>query len=96
MVSNGLHENSAFGIQATPMAFDVAAIQYLYGANTHFQTGNNIYRLPRSNTLGSSYSCIWDAGGIDTIAAAGTVPQGLRNRAVEKQERSVDVPLSGV
>ncbi len=70
LVFNGLDENTTFGIQATPMAFDVAAIQYLYGANTNFQTGDNVYELPNSNTLGSGYSCIWDAGGEDMIAAS--------------------------
>lgn len=72
LVSNGLFENSPFGLQGTPMAFDVAAIQYLYGANTTFRTGNDIYILPDNNTIGTFYSCIWDAGGTDTIVAPGT------------------------
>ncbi len=72
LVANGLYEDTTLGIQATPMAFDVAAIQYLYGANTNFQTGDNVYELPSSNTLGTGYSCIWDADGEDTISATGT------------------------
>lgn len=72
LVSNGLSANSAFGLQGTPMALDIAAIQYLYGANMTFRTGNDTYVLPDSNTIGTCYSCIWDAGGIDTITAAGT------------------------
>ena len=31
------------------MAYDIAATQYLYGANTAFRTGNNVYLLPDSN-----------------------------------------------
>jgi hypothetical protein len=37
------------GFAATPMAYDIAAIQYLYGANTSYRTGNNVYILPDSN-----------------------------------------------
>jgi len=37
------------GFAATPMAYDIAAIQYLYGANTAFRTGDNVYILPDSN-----------------------------------------------
>jgi hypothetical protein len=38
------------GFAATPMAYDVAAVQYLYGANMSFRTGNNVYILPDSNS----------------------------------------------
>lgn len=48
------------------MAFDIAAIQYMYGANTTFNTGNTTYSL-----LTTHYECIWDAGGNDTLSAAG-------------------------
>jgi serralysin len=37
------------GFAATPMAYDVAAVQYLYGANMNFRTGDNVYILPDSN-----------------------------------------------
>ncbi len=73
LVSNNLNISSPYGFQATPMAFDVAAIQYLYGANLDFQTCSNVYELPSSNAVGSSYSTIWDAGGQDTISARGAI-----------------------
>ncbi|MEH1966871.1 M10 family metallopeptidase [Nostoc sp.] len=57
-----------YGYQSTPMAFDIAAVQYLYGPNNSYKTGNDIYYLPTFNQSGTSYSCIWDAGGIDTIS----------------------------
>jgi serralysin len=56
-----------FGFVAGPMAFDIAAIQYLYGANMNYMTGNNTYFLPEVNALGTFYTCICDAGGLDTI-----------------------------
>lgn len=37
------------GFAATPMAYDIAAIQYLYGANMNHRTGDNVYVLPDSN-----------------------------------------------
>ena len=65
-----------YGYQGTPMAFDIAAIQHLYGANTSFRTGNDIYTLPTTNASGTFYSCIWDAGGLDEISGA-TATQGV-------------------
>ena len=72
LVSNDYSGILNYGYQGTPMAFDIAAIQYLYGANTSYNTGDNTYFLPTSNTSGTFYSCIWDAGGFDTISAANT------------------------
>ncbi len=54
----------------TPMLFDIAAIQYLYGANYNTRTGNNTYYA----TSGSAFvHTIWDAGGRDTISAANQI-----------------------
>ena len=59
------------GAEASFMAFDIAALQSKYGANTNYNTGDNTYYLPASNTVGSAfYECIWDAGGTDTISNA--------------------------
>ncbi|MFV0321287.1 MAG: matrixin family metalloprotease [Alphaproteobacteria bacterium] len=48
----------------TPMAFDVAAIQYMYGETAH-NIGNNIYDL--NLPIQSYYITIWDSAGIDQI-----------------------------
>jgi serralysin len=48
----------------TPMLLDIQAIQYLYGANTSYRTGNDTYVFNGANQY---YETIWDAGGIDTI-----------------------------
>ena len=53
---------------ATPMAFDVLALQYLYGKNTSFNTGNNTYTL--SEQAYPFYYTLWDAGGVDTLDAS--------------------------
>ena len=47
-----------------PMLLDIQAIQYLYGANMSYRTGNDTYVFNGSTTY---YQTIWDAGGIDTI-----------------------------
>ena len=69
-----LGENTAneYGWEGTLMAFDVALMQRLYGANTSFHAGNDSYALDDENALGTYFSCIWDAGGIDEITYDGT------------------------
>jgi serralysin len=53
-------------------AFDIAALQAIYGANTNYNSGSNTYSLPTANTSGVGWLCIWDSGGIDTISNAGS------------------------
>ena len=62
----------AFGSQGGLGAFDIAALQALYGANMNTRTGDDVYDLPLTNTIGTGWSSIWDAGGIDTISGAGS------------------------
>ena len=49
---------------STPMVYDIAAIQYLYGANNSYHTGDDTYRF---EPLTPFYFTIWDAGGNDTL-----------------------------
>ena len=51
----------------TPMLNDIAAIQYLYGANMSYKTGNDIYTWSVGQKI---FETIWDAGGNDTIDAS--------------------------
>ena len=51
-------------LPTTPMIYDIAAIQYLYGANMNYHAGNDTYTfLPGQDY----YQTIWDAGGVDTF-----------------------------
>ncbi len=52
---------------SAPMVYDIAAIQYLYGANNKYRTGNDTYSF---DPLHPFYQSIWDAGGNDTINLA--------------------------
>ena len=51
----------------TPMLFDIAAIQYMYGANMTYHTGDDTYTFDPSTPF---LRTIWDAGGNDTISIA--------------------------
>ena len=60
-----------YGHTSSPMAFDIAAIQALYGANKTTSAGPSTYTLGDKNDVGTMYSCIWDVSGLDEIAYAG-------------------------
>ncbi len=63
----------------TPMLLDVLAIQYLYGANMEYNTGNNIYSYGDNY----AYETIWDAGGSDTIEYTGSLSTVINLNAGE-------------
>ena len=62
----GVNADPAVGWQATPGAFDIAAVQAIYGANTDHRTGDDVYALPTDR-----FVTVWDAGGADVIAHDG-------------------------
>jgi serralysin len=51
----------------TPMLLDIAAAQYLYGANVTYHTGDDVYTFDPHQPF---FRTIWDAGGDDTISVA--------------------------
>ncbi|OEZ63764.1 DUF4214 domain-containing protein [Duganella sp. HH105] len=61
----GYELNHDYGI--TPALYDIQAIQYLYGANMTYHTGNDSYSFVKNSPL----QCIWDAGGTDTFNFSG-------------------------
>lgn len=89
--SGGYPGTRDYGYQGTPMAFDIAAIQYLYGANNSYKTGNDTYFLPTANQSGTYYSCIWDAGGIDTISGVGAL-SGVK---IDLNDASLNADVDG-
>lgn len=48
----------------TPMVYDIAAVQKIYGANMSYHTGDDVYAFKPSQPV---YQTIWDAGGNDTL-----------------------------
>ncbi len=47
-----------------PMLYDIAAIQYLYGANMTTRAGDTLYAFSATT---EELMAIWDAGGVDTF-----------------------------
>ena len=59
---------SSYNIEpSTPMLYDIQAMQYLYGANTSYNTGDNIYTFDPAVPF---IKTLWDAGGKDTISVS--------------------------
>lgn len=52
---------------STPMRWDVASIQYLYGVNSSYNAGDTAYDF---DPVKPFFKNIWDGGGIDTINIA--------------------------
>lgn len=74
------YTNETFGYAQTPMVRDIAAIQYLYGANYATRATDTVYRWSEStgekfiNGIGQGtsggnkvFETIWDGGGRDTF-----------------------------
>ena len=57
---------------AGPMAFDIAAVQQLYGANTTYRAGDDSYQLAQVAGNTHLWLCLWDAGGNDEIRYGGS------------------------
>lgn len=54
-------------VPETPMLLDIAAIQYLYGANYDFNAGRTTYTFDPSTPF---LKTIWDGGGVDTLSVS--------------------------
>ncbi len=67
-VLNGRNLQSDFA-PTTPMRWDIAALQFLYGANMTHNSGDTVYTFAGDARYNQT---IWDAGGNDTIVATGT------------------------
>ncbi len=96
----GLNQNSQslnYGYAVTPMALDIAALQYLYGSRTN-NTSNTTYTLTDPGTvardldgsngtvsIGRAFFGIWDTAGTDVIQYSGT-----RNVLINLNEATLD------
>jgi serralysin len=59
-----------------PMINDIQAMQFLYGANTHWRAGDTIYQWAPDQVV---FETLWDAGGRDTLSAEGQTQACLLN-----------------
>jgi Ca2+-binding RTX toxin-like protein len=56
--------------------YDIAALQYLYGANMSTRNGDSVYAW---NPNAQFITCIWDGGGTDTIDASNQARRSIIN-----------------
>lgn len=59
--------HSYYVVPDTPMVDDIAAIQYMYGANASYNAGNTTYSFDAATPF---LRTLWDGGGTDTISVS--------------------------
>jgi serralysin len=74
-----------WGYQIGPGAFDIAAMQRLYGVDTGYHAGADTYTLVGKNASGTGWFTLWDAGGDDTIQA----PSGTGSATIDLRAASL-------
>jgi serralysin len=62
--TEGYYINASGSYAHGPMAYDIAAVQYLYGANYSYHNGDTVYAF--SPSTAKIFETIWDGGGNDT------------------------------
>ena len=88
----------------TPMAYDVRALQYLYGA-TYYNQGDTVYNFDYNNFIGQFQSdgrnsfkqTLWDSGGTDTLnfAALPAIADGYYFNMNEGGQNTAKSALNG-
>lgn len=94
--------NGSFAI--TPMAYDIRALQYLYGA-TYSNQGDTLYAFDYNNFIGPNQingrngikQTLWDSGGIDTLnfAAVPAITGGYYFNMNEGGQNTAKFALNG-
>ena len=57
-------KGKSYGVSSTPMMWDVAGLQHLYGANKETNRGDTVYRFSNKKPF---FRTIWDGSGEDTF-----------------------------
>lgn len=65
--NGGVSWSAVYVNPETPMLLDIQAMQYVYGANTGYNAGDNVYTFDPTVPF---FKTIWDGGGNDTISVA--------------------------
>jgi serralysin len=94
--------DAGYGYIGSLMAMDIAVIQDKYGVNEEWATGNDTYTLSDENVTAqfdangnttrqaTSFTSIWDAGGIDEI-----VYNGARDTVIDLRPASLKYETGG-
>ena len=75
---------------STPQELDVAAIQYLYGANTQYNTGDTTYQFAADAPV---FQTLWDAGGTNTLDASNQA-QGVSLNLAGGGSSTIGAPIT--
>ena len=59
-----LRAGRSYGVSSTPMMWDIAGLQHLYGANNQTNRGKTIYRFSNTKPF---FKTVWDGSGKDTF-----------------------------
>jgi serralysin len=86
---DGGSTKATFGYEIGPMAFDIAALQIIYGANMSYHAGDDVYTLPTANVAGTGFLCLWDAGGSDSIVG------GDKGNIIDLREATLETEKGG-
>ena len=86
--SGGYSISYDYVMPSTPMLYDIAAIQYLYGQNMATRAGNTVYTFDPDEPF---IKCIWDGGGVDTISVA-NFSRACTIRLAEGEFSSIRIP----
>ena len=84
------------GYAAGPLAYDIAAIQALYGKNDTHNDGNTVYELKDwgepegASSDGAHWETIWDTGGTDSI-----IYNGRENVVINLNPATLDGSKAG-
>ena len=84
------------GFLATFGAIDIVALQYMYGKNPNFNSGNTTYTFPNSSE-NKYWETIYDTGGINTIDSSSSTSNtviDLNDAAVQPNTNNAGIPLS--
>jgi len=79
-------------LPTTPMALDIDALEHLYGANTSYRNGDDLYTYDAG---GKYLETIYDTGGEDTIRATGTADVEIDLRPDQWSRLGLPVQISG-
>ena len=91
VMSSGNHPTMGFEEPSTYMQYDIATLQYLYGANHTYRTDDDVYT---ADELSDVILTLWDAGGNDTLDLS-TAAQGVDISLAEGTQSTVAATGSG-
>jgi Ca2+-binding RTX toxin-like protein len=79
-------------LPTTPMALDIEAMQHLYGANTSYRAGDDVYEF---DGQGKYLQTLFDTAGNDTIRVTGTRDAEIDLRPDQWSKLGVPVQING-